>query len=144
MKFLLIQNRSALILLSAVLQIALFSGCLPFSDLTSTTVTNLSNKPPYKSYVGNTVITKINGSIWNCGIRLGSGEDIPSYRTDLKKIADLPVGTKIKIHSVKHIKSTSEMGGDDSTWASCTVYFEDGRKMDCRANWGFLIPLISD
>jgi len=144
MKCLFIRNRSAFIQLFALLPILLLSGCLPFSNLTSTTDTNLSKMPPYNAYVGKIFTTKRTGSIWNSCIGLGSGEDIPSYRTDLKKNADLPIGTKIKIHSVEHIKSTSEMGGDDSTWASCTVYFEDGRKMDCRANWGFLIPLISN
>jgi hypothetical protein len=144
MKFRLNKNRTIFILLFALFQTVLFSGCLPFSNLTSTTVENVSSKSPYKSYVGNLFTTKESGSIWNNGIRPGSGDDIPSYRTDLNKIADLPIGTKIEIHSVNHIKTTSEMGDDDSTWASCTVFLKDGRKINCRANWGFLIPLISE
>lgn len=133
-------SRTVLILGALLLQTLFVIGCLPFVGLSSTTVTNLSRKPPYKSFVGKFVVAKESGSIWNNTVRLGTGDDIPSYRTDLKKVAEFPIGTKIKIHSIKQTKMTSEMGCSDSIQASCTVFLQDGRKINGQLNWDLLNP----
>ena len=145
MKSLLIQKQPALILLLVILQVPLFVGCLPFSRLNSTTVTNLSGKSPYKEFVGKCIVTKEEFSVWiypessygflNYFIRIGFGGGSPSG-----KIADLPIGTRIEIYSIKHKRVTTEMGGYDGTQALCTVSLSDGRKIDCQLDWGFLNP----
>jgi hypothetical protein len=133
-----------------LLQIILVAGCLPLSTLSKTTVINLSGKQPYKAFIGKYVIAKEGCSIWVISspsydfmktfVRLGLEEDVPSYRTDLKKIADVPIGTRVKIHSIKHKKVTTEMSGYDSTQALCTVFLPDGQKIDCQMNWDLLNP----
>jgi len=152
MKLFLSRHRTVLLVLfvALLLQVEFVTGCLPFVGLSTTTVTNLSGKPPYKAFVGKYVVAKEPCSIWvrsspsydfrKIFILLGNGNDIPSYRTDLKKIADLPIGTRIKIHSIKHKKVTTEMSGYDSTQALCTVFLTDGREFDCQMNWELLNP----
>lgn len=122
-----------------LLPVCFVTGCLPFVT-SSITVKNLSWKQPYKAYVGKFVVSKETFSIWNDFIHMGNGDDIPSYRTDLKKVADLPIGTKIKVYSIKYRRVTSELGVNTSTMVSCTVFLQDGRKIDCRMTWDFLNP----
>jgi len=133
-----------LLTLVLLLQIPFIMGCVPFVFLSTTTVTNLSSKPPYKAFVGKFVIAKeacslrIYSSSFNFRdnfILAGTGDDSP-----INKIADLPVGTRVKIHSIKHKKVSTEMGGYDGTKALCTVFLSDGRKIACQMDWSILDP----
>jgi hypothetical protein len=130
-------NAVALVVIPLLLLVA---GCLPFSNLASTAITDLSGRYPYKAFVGRIVASKEVCSIWNNTIRLGTGSEIPGYRTDLEKVAELPMGTQIKIRSIKRVKTTSEISNDDSIRAYCTVFLKSGNKLDCEMAWDLLNP----
>src|SRR4051812_7567297 len=108
-------------------------------------VTDVSRKEPYRQFAGKTVVAKVNGEVWTNTqksyqirdnfVRLDSFGPIESYRTELKKIAAFPIGTRMHIESIKHKKVESEMMGYEGTLALCTVFLPDGRKIKCQMPW---------
>src|ERR1035438_7881222 len=114
--------------------IAFAIGCSPG-------VTDVSRNAPYQQFAGKIVASKQSGSIWinTAGshqirsefIRPDSWDSVPSYRTELRKLLDYPVGTKFKIESIKHKKVSSEIMGFDGIVVLCTAILQDGRRVQC-------------
>ncbi len=113
-------------------------------------VTDVSGEKPYSQFAGKMVVAKESGSIWNNTggsyqirskfVRPDSWPAVPSYRTELVKIAEYHVGTKFKIESIKHKKVTSEIMGFDGVVVLCTVYLDDGQRIRCQMPWDIVDP----
>jgi hypothetical protein len=104
-------------------QILFLTGCLPFITA-SAKVVNVSNEQPYKSFIGKDIFAQKAGTLWNDGLRLEAGEEVLANKTSLNKIADIPIGTKININSVKDKRTTTEMGISHSVTATCTFFYK--------------------
>jgi uncharacterized protein YceK len=124
-------------------QLLFFSGCM-------SVVSDVSRKDPYKAFAGKVVVAKENGSIWINNqesyairphfLRLDSFGEIPSYMTEVQKVADVPIGTRIYVESIKHKRVESEVMGYNSILALCTVTLPDGKKLKFQMNWEELDP----
>ena len=111
---------------------------------------NVSQTDPYSNWANKKVISKEKATIWrrNEGhygirdnfLRLESWGGIDSYRDDLQKIVDLPVGTQFEVGSIRHKVVNTEIGGTDAIIALCTIRLEDEREIEFDVSWAALDP----
>ena len=124
-----------------------FCACISCS---SKKVTDLSDQYPYDQFVGQRVVLLKPGELWKIVGHTYSMERnhiaFPSTSTrstnssDRQKVADLPIGTMLEIHSVKYKHFDTEISGHRETLALCKVTLPKDGKVSCAVDWRHLAP----